>query len=101
MLRMKSDKKETTEGIKELNQENTRTLREKENYKYLKSGYCLRIKRKKAQEKSTSEEKEIFLKSSSIAEISLKNKHLACPPCKILWIIITMDVRETHVDGQK
>ena len=53
MLIIKSGKRETTEEIELSNQERIRTLREKENYKYL----------------GTSEIQENFLKPSSAVEI--------------------------------
>ena len=104
MLIKKNGKREAAEGIELAYQKQIRTLGEKENYKYswmLEADIVKQAEIKDKITKSTSDERENFLKPSSAAETSSKGKSLGNPPCKPLRTILKIDKGKTQTNGPK
>ena len=101
MLVMKSGKRDMIEGIELPNQENMKTLREKEMYKYWKLAPSNKWKwKKKKTELSQENQKAIWDKTLS-QEPYKRDRYLGYRPRKILVTILEVDQRNLQTNGPK
>ena len=100
MLIMKNGKRQTMEGIELLNQERTRTLREKKNDNYLRKSEADIIKQTDIKEKRKSQTNEKDSRNQTLLqEYHKRDKPLGCLLCNILRTILKLDKGGSQKNG--